>query len=361
MRRPDQRGLPPHTRERDGYYSWRDPLTGKEYGLGRDRLRAISEAIEANMRIAAQLEQERPRLVDRLSGDGDRTFGAWLTRYDTFLGTLKLAENTRRAYKSLSKRAGELLGREKPIRRITALDLTAAFDAVKAEGKERAAQALRSWLKDCFRQAVADGWIDESPVRATRAVQVEVKRARLTLEVFRQVYASEIPAWLRNAMALGLVTAQRREDISLARFADVRDGGWWVEQTKTKNRVFLPPELRLEAFGMSLDEVVRQCRTTGVLSKHLVHQVQPFGNSPVGSRIWKDTISRRFSDAVEALQLDWGDRAPPTFHEIRSLSERLYAAQGNVSTQELLGHKDPRSTRLYHDSRGAEWVKVRVG
>ena len=73
-----------------------------------------------------------------------------------------------------------------------------------------------------------------------------------------------------------------------------------------------------------------------------------------------DRVSKAFSDAVENLGRNWGDKNPPTFHEIRSLSERLYAEQGNINTQDLLGHKDPRTTQTYHDSRG-DWVRVKVG
>jgi integrase len=76
------------------------------------------------------------------------------------------------------------------------------------------------------------------------------------------------------------------------------------------------------------------------------------GHSWVGRRTFKDTISRNFADELAKLELEWRDREPPTFHE--SLSERLYDKQGGVRTQDLLGHKDPRSTALYHDSRGTE-------
>ncbi|MFC4821136.1 tyrosine-type recombinase/integrase [Dokdonella ginsengisoli] len=167
--------------------------------------------------------------------------------------------------------------------------------------------------------------------------------------------------WLRNAANLALVSAQRREDVASARFSDVRDGAWWVEQSKTGQRLCIPLALRLDAVGLSLDDVVRQCRGTGVLSKHLVHQTQSWGNSPRGREIWVDTITRRWSECIARLKLDWEGRTPPTFHEIRSLSERLYKAQGNVNTQELLGHRDPRSANLYHDARGAEWMRIAIG
>lgn len=45
----------------------------------------------------------------------------------------------------------------------------------------------------------------------------------------------------------------------------------------------------------------------------------------------------------------------PTFHEQRSLSERLYRDQG-VDTQKLLGHKTQKMTDRYNDDRGKDWV-----
>ncbi|HDQ3695344.1 TPA: integrase, partial [Escherichia coli] len=46
-----------------------------------------------------------------------------------------------------------------------------------------------------------------------------------------------------------------------------------------------------------------------------------------------------------------------TFHEQRSLSERLYKEQG-LDTQKLLGHKTQQQTDRYHDDRGKGWIKV---
>lgn len=353
-----RRNWPDYLYERDGYYSWRNPITRTEYGLGRDRADAFRQAREANAHIFAA--RDRPSIVDRMAGVEQHTVGGWLGRYQGILDSRQLADNTRRTYKSLSKRARAMLGDEKPLRSITALHVAEAIGAIEADDKARLAQAFRSFLKDAFREAVVQGWIDESPVRATRSGPVKVKRSRLTLDVFREVYDSCRAPWLRNAMALAIVSAQRREDIAEALFADFRDGGWWLSQRKTGNRLVLPLDLRLDAVDLCLGDVLKACRSTGVLSRHLIHQTGRRGNSPPGRKIWKDTLSRRFGAAIAALGRDWGGKEPPTFHEIRSLSERLYSLQGNVSTQELLGHKDPRMTAVYHDTRGAEWVRVRA-
>jgi integrase len=353
-------GWPANLYEDGGYYTYRNPKTDERFGLGRDRAYAFSQAIEANLYLAGQLHTER--LIDRLSGDQSRTIATWCAKYEGMLTKRALAPNTRKHYRKLAARMTEILGADTKVRAVTALQVSDGLEQLVAQGHERTAQALFGFLRDSFNAAIVKGWLDENPVRAIKGPSVTVKRARLTYEVFAAVYASTDCTWLKNAMALAIVSAQRREDIALAQVKDIREGFWWVDQGKTGARICLPLELRLNCFGMSLEEVIRQCRSTGVLSRYLVHQTErvPGGKSTPGMKIWKDTISSRFTGALAALGLTFEDKNPPTFHEIRSLSARLYKKQGGVNTQELLGHKSASSTLLYEDGRG-EWVRVRVG
>jgi integrase len=365
QRSKSKRGWPTNLYERDGYYSWRHPETGVEHGIGRDRAAAFAQAVEANIHCAGLAG--RPRLIDRLTGTADRSVEKWNEKYQAMLNKADFAANTLRTYKSLGKRMVSMLKAETPLQNVTALTISEGLTALaEGEGKARTAQALRNYMRDSFREARVQGWyVAENPVLDTKLpVSVEVKRSRLSFEVFMQLYHATDLVWLRNAMALALVSGQRREDVVNAQFKDFRDGDWWCAQASKKgpkrHRIRIPLDLRLKAFGMSLGDVVGQCRRTGIVSKHLIHQTVARGNSPVGQRIWIDTLSRRFGEAVAAPKLDWGDRDPPTFHEIRSLSERLYAAQGGVDTQELLGHTDPETTAMYHDDRGLDWVRIKV-
>lgn len=359
-----KRGWPRNLYERDGYYSWRHPKTREEFGLGRDKGAAFAQAVEANIHIAKLTD--KPRLIHRLTGDGDRSVPAWNTKYQAQLAGQDYAKATLKAYKSLGVRMARMLG-DVPISTVTALTVSRMFDAVIAEGKNRLAQALRNFARDSFREARVAGWyVGENPVMDTKlSASVEVKRARLSFEHFMQIYRDAKTDWFRNALALALVSAQRREDISVAKFKDFHDGGWWCVQESEKghnqHKIFIPLELRLNVFGMSLGEVVAQCRRTGVLSKYLVHQTRGRSNSPLGRHIWVDTLTHYFAEAVTALRVDWSPKKPPTLHEVRSLAERLYAAQGGINTQTLLGHSDAATTALYHDSRGSEWTTVQVG
>lgn len=353
-----RRDWPANLYEREGYFSWRDPRTREETGLGRiSRTEAFAQAIEANLYVAKLLN--KPRLIDQLTGEADRSIGAWLEKYETILDARDppLAANTRKSYRSLSKRTRETWDPKLPVRTLNALMVSEQLEKLAA--MPRLAQAWRSFLRDSFREAIVRGWLDENPVRGIKGAVVTVKRARLEFDVLQRAYDSCTVPWLRNAIALALVGAQRREDIVLAKVKDFRERAWWIDQGKTGSRIVIPFDLRLNVFGMSLGEVYQQCRATGVLSPYLIHQTGRYGNSEPGARIFKDTLSKRFSELVARLEIDWGDKSPPTFHEIRSLSERLYGAQGGVNTQELLGHKDPRSTQLYHDARGA-WVRLKI-
>jgi integrase len=352
------RTLPPNLYERGGYFSYRNPVDGREYGLGRDRRDAIQQAIEANLHLSEQLT--KPRLIDRLTGAADETLGAWLDVFEKKLQARERRPATVKQHKSMLKAIRAGLG-GLVLNRIETRDAAQFLTTYTDAGKLRMAQALRSMLLDVFNGAIAEGWIKLNPIAVTDLPQPKVQRARLTLETFLAIYeaAGKLDAWVQDSMALALVSAQRREEIANVQFSDFREGAWWCQQAKEGTRIVIPVSLRLEAVGWSLDDVVRRCRNT-VVSRYLIHHTKRRTHSKPGDQVWIDTITKGFRRARELSGLAWpADKEPPTFHEIRSLAERLYAEQGNVNTQELLGHKDPRSTATYHDARG-EWIRVKV-
>jgi integrase len=90
-----------------------------------------------------------------------------------------------------------------------------------------------------------------------------------------------------------------------------------------------------------------------VVSPYLLHHVRNHLKVKKGGPITGKTISQGFQQARELTSLRWDH--PPTFREIRSLSGRLYKDQ-EMDAQALLGHKDARTTSVYLDSRGTEWI-----
>jgi hypothetical protein len=225
------RGLPANTRVRDGRYSWRNPETTKEYALGRDRRYAIEQAIKAN----AHIYGKRFSLVERISGAA-QTWGEWCDVFEQLLAERESKPNTIRTRKSQMVRLRASFDADRPASRITTRDCAAVIDALKSAGKHRTAQAFRSFMKDCFNRMIAKGWRTDNPALVLDEVRVKVQRSRLTLEAFQSLYTTTSVVWLRNAMALAIVSGQPRECIAGARFADIREGGWWNERGKTGAR-----------------------------------------------------------------------------------------------------------------------------
>ena len=367
--------LPAHTRVRDGYYSWKNPLTGKEHGLGRDRAKALQEARVANNHIAA--ERGQTSLIDRIKDE--KTLEMWLVQYQVILDKRGRKKNSAKQDKSRLKAIRAGIDCSKAIRRITTLDIAGLLKRWIDKDQMRMAESVRSILLDIFNEAIAAGWLPlgANPVIVTKVGEVKIKRARLTLETFLAIYnkAGELDEepWVQRSMELALVTSQRRQTVGEAQFKqpadkDIgEDGAMWLDgdwlaihQGKGGNRLRIPLSLRLDVVGWSVGEIIKKCRDHTV-SKHMLHHSHTFTRrGKVSNKVFIDTITKAFARCRDATGLTWGDKEPPTYHEIRSLAERLYEKQGNVNTQELLGHKDPRMTRVYHDPRGAEYIDVSV-
>lgn len=370
-RSPAKRNWPDNLYERNGYFSWKNPLTGREHGIGRDRSEAFEEAKEANLHVSGA--SQKTRLVHKVTGESDRTVGAWSKKFAAILTNRKLSPNTRSMYASCDRRIVAEFGSDTLIAAVTTLQVSGFIDQLAETMPARALQ-VRTYTREFFRVAKVKGWISETPVKDMGKIRRTVKRSRLSFEVFMLVYENTRTAciWLHNAMAVGIVSAQRREDISDFETSDWRDGGWYCEQGKGNankggagrggRKVFIPGSLRLDCFGMSLEDVYKQCRATRIFTKHVIHHTVARGpHCKVGAQVHLDSLTTRFHDEIASLGIDWGDKRPPTFHEIRSLSERLYKAQGGINTTDLLGHKDVKQTKEYDDDRGLDWLRVQVG
>lgn len=72
----ERRDLPPNLYIRNnGYYCYRDPRTGKEFGLGRDRRIAVTEAVQANIELFSSAE--RKSLTARINNEDAMTMHGW--------------------------------------------------------------------------------------------------------------------------------------------------------------------------------------------------------------------------------------------------------------------------------------------
>ncbi|MBS3952778.1 MAG: phage integrase Arm DNA-binding domain-containing protein [Methylicorpusculum sp.] len=371
-------------------FQYKDPRNGKFWGLGPDEETAKNRAKQLNAAIYSQLAQtattdcimaEQPRIKSL-----GIPFKKWVDEYLKIthdrLQSGEIKPNTYRTRIHLVKRLGEIFG-DKGIKGITVKEIVTNLDAYRATGKERMAQSLRSTLIDVFAEAIQAGELDSNPATMTKNKTVRVKRARLTFETWQTIFdsAESLQPWVQNAMLLAILTGQRLEDIALARF---KRGSDWepafsafiqkkphsikpytfidgeflhVPQQKTRALIKIPLALRLECIDTSLGDVVTRCRKHA-LSQYLVHHTRRGVNQEIGDPVHLNTVSKGFQKARQKSGLVW-DGSPPTFHEQRSLAERLYRDQG-IDTQRLLGHKSAKMTDVYHDSRGAEWLEIAV-
>ncbi|CNL04391.1 tyrosine-type recombinase/integrase [Yersinia aldovae] len=344
------RGLPPNLYVRNnGYYCYRDPRTGKEYGVGSDKRDAINQAVDANMQLMAS---DTVKLVDRISGETEMTLHSWLVRYEEIVNARGLKKSTLVNYKSWMG-IFKASFNDTSLSSVTTKDIAEFLNEHVSQGKAASAKLMRGALLDLFREAMSEGHIIANPVEATRSPKVEIKRSRLTLESYRKIRqsADSLPPWAGLSMDLALVTGQRLGDICKLRWEDVHDDKVWIIQKKTQAKLSIPLLISIDV--VSLKSVINKCRSQ-------------FGNTEFvlstnrGGFVAERTMTEGFMNARILSGLQW-DGTPPSFHEIRSLSARLYTdAKGSEFAQHLLGHKSAQMTAKYQDSRGSEWDDIAI-
>lgn len=347
-----------------GYFYWRNPDTKENHGLGRDQAKAFAEARAANMAIAQM--RGHTSLAQKIMEPEGKSLSEWATDYE------RIYEATRTKSPSSLKtmKAGVRAVRSAPfidlhLKKITTAQVSKFIEEATSTRGASMAALMRKTLGDMFREAETKGLIDtgKNPVTVTRKPNIEVGRARLTLERFQAIYAaaSEFDPWVARSMELAIVTAQRRDDVAKMKFANVQDGFLLVTQSKTGAKLRIPVSLRLDALGLSVDDVVKRCRDA-VVSKSMLHHIRSNGKVRPGDAIGIDSITRGFMLARDKAEITWEEgKTPATFHEIRSLAARLYTEQyGSAFAQAILGHKTASMTEMYRDSRGAEWIEIKA-
>ncbi|MGL9751466.1 MAG: phage integrase Arm DNA-binding domain-containing protein [Symbiopectobacterium sp.] len=345
------RDFPPNLQPRNGgYFCYRDPRTGKEYGLSRNRREAITQAIAANMAIYGSSKQSP--LVDRINGTQVTTVSEWTKRYQTILDGRKLKPKTMSEHKTYLKAINEHMG-EFSIQQVQTKDVATFLNKWVKAGKTTMANKLRKEVIDLFREAIADGFISHNPAEATRNQRVEIQRERITLDEWKIIRkaADTLPAWVGPCLDLALVTGQCLGDIQALRWEDFKDGRLYIKQEKTGMMLAISEKTRLECLNISLSDVLRQFKTLNHGASHIVADEKH-------SMFARKTISEAFMKARCASGLTWNGTAP-SFHEIRSLAARLYTEEkGKDYAQKLLGHKSSEMTDKYRDVRGAEWTEI---
>lgn len=275
-----------------------------------------------------------------------RTLGEWAKTYRKIIAGKPIEEKTKANRLCVLAHVLAGLGADRIISAVKPHEISGLVAAIHKAHPPLAKRILIE-AKDFFAEAVNYAWLLRSPAASIRYPKVRVLRERLTLDQWQKIYAwssAHQPPWVSKMLVLALVTGQRRSDLEKMRFADVWDGHLHVVQAKTGERLALPLDLRMDTIGISIGEAIDACRDYAVNADFLLrkHNGQPLVMA---------SLSARFEEAREGSLPPFKSGHPPSLHECRSLSERLYRQQG-VNTMILLGHKHQAMTDMYNDDRG---------
>ncbi|CFQ90199.1 MULTISPECIES: phage integrase Arm DNA-binding domain-containing protein [Yersinia] len=349
------------------YWRYKHPITLKFHGLGDDENAAKAIAIEANTRFAKQQMGQLLKARDEISLKIGKaiTVNTWLDRYlsiqqerynneEIKLNTLKQKNAPIEAFR---RHCGMLL-----LPDIGARDIASVIEEYKDKGQKRMAQVVRMVLIDTYKEAQHAGEVPPgyNPALATKQPTNKVTRLRLSFDEWESIFstAAGMQNYIQNSMLLALITGQRLGDVAKMKFSDVWDNHLHIVQEKTGTRLAIPLTLKCDVLGYTLQDVITRCRDL-IISPYMLHYHQTTSMAKRGGKVSSNAVTTGFSAARDKSGLDWKDGTPPTFHEQRSLSERLYRDQG-VDTKTLLGHKNQVMTDKYNDDRGKDWIVLAV-
>lgn len=351
---------------------YKDLRTGRFHSLPSNVKDAEKMARELNVLIGQEMLEIEKRAILELDNSRNITVANWLDEYLKIQqekleqGDIKKStfDQKRWALKPVQEKYKHL-----KLGDLDTVTINKFLQGYIKRKKPTMAQRIRTCLIDVFAEAIASGHFPAdkpNPAAVTRAPRIRIQRSRLTLEVFNQVITwakRHQKPYLWRSYLLAILTGQRLDDIGKASFKDIKrvNGTRYLEviQTKTGTKLLIPLDLKLDSVGYSIQDIISLCRDR-VVSPHLFHHVCKAGRAMPGDKVRTKSLSNGFAAAIRALELDWGDNNPPSFHEIRSLSEREYKKQG-VNTQHLLGHKHQITTDTYADTRGQDWIIVKTG
>jgi len=349
------------------YWRYKHPVTGKFHGLGDNEEEAKEIALDANTRLAEQKMNQIFKIREKINTRAGLfiTVSSWLDKYLKIQNErLKSGEIKLNTFKQKSAPA-EAFRREcgaMELQSIGAKDIAAIIEQYKDRGQRRMAQVVRMVLVDVYKEAQHAGEVEPgyNPAMATRKPVNRVQRERFDIDEWRVIFKAAETAqnYVQNSMLLAVVTGQRLGDISRMKFSDVWDDHLHVEQEKTGMKLAIPLSLRCNELEISLREVINRCRDM-IVSPYILHIHHTTGKAKRGGQVSSASITASFSHVRDRSRLEWTEGTPPTFHEQRSLSERLYRAQG-IDTQKLLGHKSQMMTDRYNDDRGKDWVVLAI-
>ena len=335
--------LPPNLYCRGGYYSYRDPRTGKEYGLGRDKRFAVNEAVAANM----EMMPAKVSLVDKINGKEVVLFDALVEAYENYNQqkelTLKTQIENKKKVKAIVSHFSNC-----DVSKIDTKAIANFLDQKISEGKLTMANLLRSTLIEIFKVGIMKGLVKTNPATSTSRVRVKVEKERLTIDEYLIIRksANKLDPIVGLIFDLAVVTGQRASDLSKMKWSDIKEEALYVVQGKTNCMLKISVKHRLNSINLTISNVLEN-----------ISKISGTSDFILGGKGQPD-FARYFRQARDISGIKWSN-SPPPFHELRSLSGRLYAEEkGREFAQKILGHKSSAMTEKYIDGRGKDWLNV---
>jgi integrase len=302
-------------------------------------------------KIKTSTNKSRTKL-DAEKVSSKKTLSAWLVIYRAAILRQNFKPQTIKNRTAILNHIESLWG-SRPIQKIQPHEISTGLAEISTKHPSTAQRILRE-LKTVYFEAIANEWADKNPTLYVKAVNYKVQRRRLSFETWQLMLdesKQSTPRWVEPMLLLALITGQRRADLAAMKFEDIQDGYLYIEQQKHAGkgygaRIALPLDLRLDAIGMTLADVIEKCKSCAKPGPTLLRRSG-------GNALELSSLSIRFHSTIKSVTpantyaiTEW-----PSLHEVRSLSARLFKAQG-VDTQTLLGHKHAEMTALYEDDRG---------
>lgn len=279
------------------------------------------------------------------------TVNEWVSLYLKELDESDYAESTKRMRRHHSKKIVQVFGNRR-IDEIKAYEIEDFLNIFIKLGTPTLARETRSIFNELYRKAMMYDSVKNNIMGLIKSYDIPPVRSRLTLREWLKIYddAKENgPAYLQYAMLLALVAGMRVGDIVKARKGDVWDDHLHITLDKDRNiakrenrycrRIALPIDLRCDAINLSIRDIIEM----SPYPRYIIHS----------RRLSRVSPSNRFREARDRVYSRDRWKSPPSFHEQRSLSERIYRDQG-IKTKDLLGHLSDYTTDKYGDGRGRE-------
>lgn len=322
------------------YFKYRRPDNGKSYSMGTDKVAAVQAAKQLN----AELMQGYDLVSNVLGTNNSDTLESFITYFkENHFLKRKPAQASVKIFDIRVKQINKALG-SKRVDEITIRDVATFLNTLTI----RASNQARGYMVDIFNYAVAEGLCADNPAASTIKKIEEKQRKRHTIEGLKLIREAS-PQWLKNAIDLALITAQRREEIVSIKFDDIKDGYLYVVQQKTSKHSDAG-WIRFKITSQ-LEQVIKNCRDN-IPSPFLIHHKptrrKQAENREHWTQILVDYLTRAFKKATEesGAYRELTEAEKPTFHEIRALSIKMYKQQGK-DAQKIAGHASEQMTKNY--------------